>query len=109
MGGYDEVYGRWQRDPEGFWRGASSAIDWDRPPEAIIDRSRKPSPAWFPGGELNTCFNAVDRHVAVGVHADLKIVPMRILDRLVNLLLCHRQDAVVVRANIRCAHAHGPL
>ena len=66
MGGYDEVYGRWQRDPEGFWRGASSAIDWDRPPEAIIDCSRKPSPAWFPGGELNTCFNAVDRHVRDG-------------------------------------------
>ena len=66
MGGYDEVYGHWQRDPEGFWRGASSAIDWDRPPEAIIDRSRKPSPAWFPGGELNTCFNAVDRHVRDG-------------------------------------------
>jgi propionyl-CoA synthetase len=66
VGGYDEVYGRWQRDPEGFWRGASSAIDWDRPPEAIIDCSRKPSPAWFPGGELNTCFNAVDRHVRDG-------------------------------------------
>ena len=66
MGGYDDVYGRWQRDPEGFWRAASSAIDWDRRPEAIIDRSRKPSPAWFPGGELNTCFNAVDRHVRDG-------------------------------------------
>ena len=66
MGGYDEVYGHWQRDPEGFWRGASSAIDWDRLPEAIIDRSRTPSPAWFPDGELNTCFNAVDRHVRDG-------------------------------------------
>lgn len=66
MGGYDEVYGNWQRDPEGFWRGASAAIDWDRPPEAIIDRSRTPRPAWFPGGELNTCFNAVDRHVRDG-------------------------------------------
>jgi propionyl-CoA synthetase len=66
MGGYDEVYGHWQRDPEGFWRTASSAIDWDRPPDAIVDLSRKPSPEWFPGGELNTCFNALDRHVRDG-------------------------------------------
>ena len=51
----------------------------------------------------------VDRHVAVGVHANLKIVPMRVLDRLVDLLLCHRQNAVVVRADVRRAHAHGPL
>lgn len=42
------------------------AIDWDRLPEAIIDRSQKPTPAWFPGGRLNTCFNAIDRHVRDG-------------------------------------------
>ena len=66
MGGYDDAYGDWRRDPEGFWRAASEAIEWDRLPEAIIDHSRKPSPAWFPGGRLNTCFNAVDRHVRDG-------------------------------------------
>ena len=66
MGGYDEAYGYWRRDPEGFWRAASLAIDWDRAPESIVDRSRKPSPEWFPGGELNTCFNALDRHVRDG-------------------------------------------
>jgi propionyl-CoA synthetase len=58
--------GSGKRDPAGFWREASAEIDWDRPPEAIIDRSRRPSPAWFPDGELNTCFNAVDRHVRDG-------------------------------------------
>jgi len=66
MGGYDDTYGLWQRDPEGFWRAASSGIDWARLPDAIVDRSRKPSPEWFPGGELNTCFNALDRHVHGG-------------------------------------------
>ena len=66
MGGYDEAYRYWQLDPEGFWQAASSAIDWDRPPEAIVDRSRDPRPSWFPGGELNTCFNALDRHVRDG-------------------------------------------
>jgi propionyl-CoA synthetase len=66
MGGYEDAYGSWRQDPEGFWRAASSAIEWDRVPDAIIDRSQKPSPAWFPGGRLNTCFNAVDRHVRDG-------------------------------------------
>jgi propionyl-CoA synthetase len=66
MGGYEEAYGHWRRDPEGFWRAASTAIEWDRPPEAIIDRSQTPTPTWFPGGRLNTCFNAVDRHVRDG-------------------------------------------
>lgn len=55
MGGYEDAYGYWRQDPEGFWRAASSAIEWDRLPESIIDRSHKPSPAWFPGGRLNTC------------------------------------------------------
>ena len=66
MGGYDRTFGQWREDPEGFWRAASMAIDWDRPPDAILDRSVTPSPAWFPGGELNTCFNALDRHVRDG-------------------------------------------
>ena len=66
MGGYDYTYQRWQADPEEFWRDASAAIEWDRAPEAIFDRSVRPSPAWFPGGELNTCFNALDRHVRDG-------------------------------------------
>jgi len=66
VGGYDYTYQRWQADPEEFWRAASAAIEWDRAPEAIFDRSVRPSPAWFPGGELNTCFNALDRHVRDG-------------------------------------------
>jgi propionyl-CoA synthetase len=66
VGGYDHTYRQWREDPEGFWQAASAAIDWDRPPDAILDRSVTPSPAWFPGGELNTCFNALDRHVRDG-------------------------------------------
>jgi len=66
VGGYDHTYRQWLADPEEFWRAASTAIDWDRPPDAILDRSVTPSPAWFPDGELNTCFNALDRHVRDG-------------------------------------------
>src|SRR5919204_1705291 len=65
MGGYDEAFEQWRGDPEGFWRAASGAIEWYRPPEAIVDRPGE-RPRWFPDGRLNTCFNAVDRHVRDG-------------------------------------------
>jgi propionyl-CoA synthetase len=63
---YDETFRRWRRDPEGFWRELADAIDWDRPPERILDDSRAPLYAWFPDGVLNTCHNALDRHVEGG-------------------------------------------
>jgi len=66
MGQYAEQYRRSIADPEGFWAEAANAIEWDRPPAAILDRSREPFYRWFPGGALNTCFNAVDRHVRDG-------------------------------------------
>src|SRR5919204_551654 len=65
MGGYDEAFEQWRGDPEGFWRAASGAIEWYRPPEAIVDRPGE-RPRWFPDGVMNTCFNAVDRHVRDG-------------------------------------------
>ncbi|MGD9571860.1 MAG: AMP-binding protein [Thermoleophilia bacterium] len=66
MGAYQETYDRWRADPEGFWLDAAGAIDWDRFPDAGLDRSRDPLFRWFPGGRLNTCANALDRHVRDG-------------------------------------------
>ena len=66
MGGYDDAYGEWRQDPEGFWRAASAAIEWDRAAGADHRSLPRPSPVWFPGGQLNTCFNAIDRHVRDG-------------------------------------------
>src|SRR2546422_3601975 len=64
MGGYDGVYGRSLDDPQGFWAEAARDIDWTRQPGRILDDSRPPFYRWFAGGELNTCTNALDRHVA---------------------------------------------
>jgi propionyl-CoA synthetase len=66
MSGYAAAYERSINDPEGFWREAAAAIDWTRPPERILDREREPFFRWFPDAELNTCHNAVDRHVDAG-------------------------------------------
>jgi propionyl-CoA synthetase len=65
-GRYAGAFGRSLSDPEGFWGEAAKAIDWYREPEAVLDRSRPPFYRWFTGGSLNTCFNALDRHVAGG-------------------------------------------
>jgi propionyl-CoA synthetase len=51
---------------EDFWREAARTIDWEREPEQILDETRAPFYRWFPDGILNTCHNAVDRHVAGG-------------------------------------------
>jgi propionyl-CoA synthetase len=66
MGDYRQAYDRSMRDPEGFWRDAAQAVDWVRPPSRILDDSRPPFYRWFPDAELNTCHNALDRHVAAG-------------------------------------------
>ncbi|MDD1639693.1 MAG: hypothetical protein LUO99_05315, partial [Methanomicrobiales archaeon] len=53
-------------DPERFWGEAARAVDWYRPWDRVLDGSRPPFYRWFPGGVLNTCHNALDRHVETG-------------------------------------------
>ena len=63
---YDEVYRRSLADPDGFWGEAAEAIDWDRRWDRVLDDRQPPFYRWFQGGRLNTCHNALDRHVAAG-------------------------------------------
>ncbi len=63
---YEEAYRRSLADPEGFWAEAAEAIDWETRWESVLDRSRPPFYLWFRGGRLNTCWNALDRHVERG-------------------------------------------
>jgi propionyl-CoA synthetase len=66
MTGYAETYRRSLERPEEFWAQAAEAIDWERRWDRVLDASRPPFFRWFAGGRLNTCWNAVDRHVAAG-------------------------------------------
>ena len=61
---YHEVYARWLRDPEGFWADAAQEIDWYEPARKVFDPAAGVYGRWFVGGVCNTCYNAVDRHVA---------------------------------------------
>ncbi|MDD1648373.1 MAG: propionyl-CoA synthetase [Methanomicrobiales archaeon] len=63
---FDRVYRQSLDDPEGFWGEAARAVDWYRPWDRVLDNSRPPFFRWFPGGILNTCYNALDRHVDHG-------------------------------------------
>ncbi|MDQ1602107.1 MAG: propionyl-CoA synthetase [Actinomycetota bacterium] len=69
MGDYQATYTRSIEDPEAFWADAATAVLWRRTPTRVLDDSRAPFYRWFPDGELNTCENALDRHVAAG-HGD---------------------------------------
>src|SRR6201996_3725231 len=63
---YHEVYARSLADPEGFWAEAAREIDWIEPAKTIFDPSPGAYGRWFPGAVVNTCYNALDRHVAGG-------------------------------------------
>ena len=63
---YAAVYDAWKNDPEAFWMQAAEAISWDRPPSKALFDENAPIYEWFSDGMLNTCYNAVDRHVEAG-------------------------------------------
>ena len=70
----DELHARSLEKPEDFWAEASSRIHWYKPWSKVLDDSKKPFYRWFVGGELNTCYNAVDRHVENGRAEQLALV-----------------------------------
>ncbi len=66
MSDYDSVHRRSLRRPQEFWAAAAAAIDWDTKWRRVLDDRNAPLFRWFTGGRLNTCHNALDRHVDGG-------------------------------------------
>jgi propionyl-CoA synthetase len=66
MSRYHEIYKGWQRDPESFWADAASDIHWHKPFDKVLDDKAGLYGRWFVGGECNTAYNCLDRHVAEG-------------------------------------------
>ncbi len=64
VGGYREIFQASLDDPAAFWAQAAAAVSWTRAPQQILDDTRPPFYRWFPDAELNTCANALDRHIA---------------------------------------------
>ena len=66
MTGYAETHRRSLADPDTFWGEQAGLIDWIKAPTAILDRSNPPFYRWYADGRMNTCYNALDRHVING-------------------------------------------
>ncbi len=64
--GYKEIYNGWKNDPESFWMTAADAIDWVKKPSKALFSDKAPFYEWFCDSEVNTCYNAIDRHVLNG-------------------------------------------
>jgi propionyl-CoA synthetase len=63
---YHDSYRRALEDPEGFWGERAALLHWERRWDRVLDASRAPFYRWFTGGRINTCYNALDRHVEAG-------------------------------------------
>ncbi|MCU0630271.1 MAG: AMP-binding protein, partial [Methanoregulaceae archaeon] len=66
MGYYDEVYRRSIEHPDEFWGQAAESVHWYRKWDRVLDNGNQPFTRWFSGGILNSCYNALDRHVESG-------------------------------------------
>jgi propionyl-CoA synthetase len=71
---FEQLYRRSIDHPEEFWAEAAAEIDWVKPWDQVLDRSGAPFYRWFTGGRLNTCYNALDRHVERGGATQLALV-----------------------------------
>jgi len=64
--GYADIYRRSIEQPEAFWLDAAHLVDWTVKPSRAAEVQADGTCHWFPDGQLNSCYNAVDRHVATG-------------------------------------------
>ncbi|HVN43809.1 MAG TPA: propionyl-CoA synthetase [Steroidobacteraceae bacterium] len=63
---YRDAQRRALEDPQGFWAAQAAALHWERRWDRVLDASRAPFYRWFSGGRINTCYNALDRHIEQG-------------------------------------------
>lgn len=63
---FDAIYARSIENPQQFWGALAKDIHWDKAPKTILDDSESPFSRWFPDGELNACYNALDLHIVQG-------------------------------------------
>lgn len=66
MTSFDAVFQSSINNPEKFWAEAAKSITWYKEYDKVLDSSNPPFYKWYPGGKMNTCYNAIDRHVENG-------------------------------------------
>ena len=63
---YDIAHGQSMEDPNGFWGAAAEDCHWIKKWDKVLDEANKPFYRWFTGGQMNTCYNALDYHIENG-------------------------------------------
>ena len=71
---FESAWRRSHQQPDEFWGEAARDIDWIKPPGQVVLERSHPTGRWFPGATLNTCWNALDRHVAAGRGAQAALI-----------------------------------
>ncbi|HEA65963.1 MAG TPA: propionyl-CoA synthetase [Desulfobacterales bacterium] len=71
---YQAIYNQWQVDPIGFWAAAAEDIHWYKKWDKVLDDSNAPFYHWFSGAQVNSCYNALDRHVENGRAGQLALI-----------------------------------
>ena len=106
--GYRDVHQRSLTDPEEFWAEAAEAIDWDRRWDRVLDAEHAPLYRWFAGGRLNTCYNALDRHVEAGHGERIALIhDSPVTDSIRHYSYRELRDTVARLAGVLQAHGVG--
>src|SRR5688500_3851410 len=71
---YEQVYQAWKANPLGFWAKAAEDIDWYETWEKVLDDSQAPIYSWIKGAKVNTCYNALYRHIDNGRADQLALI-----------------------------------
>jgi propionyl-CoA synthetase len=105
---YAQAYARAMTDPEAFWGEAAEALHWERRWDRVLDDSRPPFYRWFTGGRLNTCYNAVDRHLALRADQPALIHDSPVTGSIRTLTFAELKDQVARCAGALRKHGVGP-
>ncbi len=101
MGRYADIYRRSMEDPEGFWAEAAEDVVWQKRWDRVLDNDRQPFTKWFVGGRINTCYNAVDRHVEEGRGAQAAVIyDSPVTDTVTSISYAELRDRVAAFAGV---------
>ena len=101
MGRYADTYRRSLEDPEAFWAEAAEGVVWQKRWDRVLDNDNQPFTRWFVGGKINTCYNAVDRHVDEGRGAQAAVIhDSPVTDTIASITYAELRDQVSAFAGV---------
>ena len=102
---YKALYKKSLDDPQEFWAETAAELVWTKPWEKVLDDSNAPYYEWYSGGEINTCYNALDRHCENGRGAQAALIyDSPVTDQVKTYTYEELRDEVAVFANVLQNH-----